>query len=155
VIRLLVVDDNAAIRAAVTELCAAAGDVTVVAECIDGSGAADAARHSRPDVVLMDLSMPGTGGLAATREVLAESADARVVVLTGSFSAATVREARAIGAVGYLVKDGDPAEPSAPESSSAKVWWSSTTRTRGATPTLGSSTADMGPPGADTGAVPR
>jgi DNA-binding NarL/FixJ family response regulator len=110
VIRLLVVDDNAAIRAAVTELCAAAGDVTVVAECIDGSGAADAARHSRPDVVLMDLSMPGTGGLAATREVLAESADARVVVLTGSFSAATIREARAIGAVGYLVKDGDPAE---------------------------------------------
>ncbi len=109
-IRLLVVDDNAAIRAAVTELCAAAGDVAVVAECSDGSGAADAARRSRPDVVLMDLSMPGTGGLAATRELLADSADARVVVLTGSFSVASVREAREIGAVGYLVKDGDPAE---------------------------------------------
>jgi DNA-binding NarL/FixJ family response regulator len=110
VIRLLVVDDNAAIRAAVTELCAAAGDVAVVAECSDGSAAADAARESRPDVVLMDLSMPGTGGLAATRELLAVQSDARVVVLTGSFSVESVREAEAIGAVGYLLKDGDPVE---------------------------------------------
>jgi DNA-binding NarL/FixJ family response regulator len=110
VIRLLVVDDNAAIRAAVSELCAAAGDVAVVAECSDGSGAAAAARQSSPDVVLMDLSMPGTGGLAATRQVLAERADARVVVLTGSFSVDSVREAEAIGAVGYLLKDGDPVE---------------------------------------------
>ncbi len=109
-IRLLVVDDNAAIRAAVTELCAAAGDVAVVAECSDGDAAADAARANRPDVVLMDLSMPGTGGLAATREVLAVQADARVVVLTGSFSVESVREAEAIGAVGYLLKDGDPVE---------------------------------------------
>ena len=109
-IRLLVVDDNAAIRAAVTELCAAAGDVAVVAECSDGSAAADAARESRPDVVLMDLSMPGTGGLAATRELLAVQSDARVVVLTGSFSVESVREAEAIGAVGYLLKDGDPVE---------------------------------------------
>lgn len=109
-IRLLVVDDNAAIRAAVAELCAAAGDVAVVAECSDGSTAADAARESRPDVVLMDLSMPGTGGLAATRELLAVQSDARVVVLTGSFSVESVREAEAIGAVGYLLKDGDPVE---------------------------------------------
>lgn len=109
-IKLLVVDDNPAIRTAVTELCAAAGDVAVVAECSDGSAAAAAVRESRPDVVLMDLSMPGTGGLAATREVLAEQADARVVVLTGSFSVDSVREAAAIGAVGYLVKDGDPVE---------------------------------------------
>ena len=58
-------------------------------------------------------SMPGTGGLAATRELLAESADARVVVLTGSFSVDSVREAQAIGAVGYLLKDGDPVEQSA------------------------------------------
>jgi DNA-binding NarL/FixJ family response regulator len=110
VIRLLVVDDNAAIRAAVTELCAAAGDVAVVAECSDGSAAADAARASRPDVVLMDLSMPGTGGLAATRELLAVQSDARVVVLTGSFSIESVRTAARLGAVGYLLKDGDPDE---------------------------------------------
>jgi DNA-binding NarL/FixJ family response regulator len=110
VIRLLVVDDSAAIRAALVELCAAAGDVAVVDECSDGSEAAAAARRSRPDVVLMDLAMPGTGGLAATREVLAEQADARVVVLTGSFSVDSVREAHAIGARGYLVKDGDPVE---------------------------------------------
>ena len=109
-IRLLVVDDNAAIRTAVTELCAAAGDLAVVAECSDGGAAADAARKSRPDVVLMDLSMPGTGGLTATRELLAEQPDARVVVLTGSFSVESVREAADVGAVGYLVKDGDPAE---------------------------------------------
>ena len=109
-IRLLVVDDNAVVRAALAELCAAAGDVAVVAECSDGSAAAEAARLARPDVVLMDLSMPGTGGLAATREVLAEQSDARVVVLTGSFSVESVRAAARLGAVGYLLKDGDPDE---------------------------------------------
>jgi DNA-binding NarL/FixJ family response regulator len=110
VIRLLVVDDNAAVRAALTELCAAAGDVAVVAECSDGGAAAETARWARPDVVLMDLSMPGVGGLAAAREVLAERSDARVVVLTGSISADSVHAAARLGAVGYLLKDGDPDE---------------------------------------------
>jgi DNA-binding NarL/FixJ family response regulator len=110
VIRLLVVDDSAAMRAGLIELCTAAGDVTVVAECSDGNTATAAARHSRPDVVLMDLSMPGTDGLTATRQLLAEQSDARVVVLTGSFSVESVRAAHALGAVGYLPKDGDPGE---------------------------------------------
>jgi DNA-binding NarL/FixJ family response regulator len=58
----------------------------------------------------MDLVMPGRTGLEATRDLLDAGVDSRVVLLTGSFSAATVREARALGAAGYLLKGDDPAE---------------------------------------------
>jgi DNA-binding NarL/FixJ family response regulator len=110
VITVLLADDHDFVRAALAELFAATEDITVVAECADGSEVLAAARRAGPQVVLMDLVMPGRTGLEATRDLLDAGVDSRVVLLTGSFSAATVREARALGAAGYLLKGDDPAE---------------------------------------------
>ncbi|HEX2073983.1 MAG TPA: response regulator transcription factor, partial [Geodermatophilus sp.] len=68
----------------------------------------EAARRSRPDVVLMDISMPGVDGIEATRRLRAVQPEVRVVMLTGSFSLSTVRDAQRVGAVGYLLKGDDP-----------------------------------------------
>lgn len=81
-IRVLVVDDHPLVRSALTELLSDEPDLTVVGECEDGSQVLDAVRRLRPDVVLMDLSMPGMDGLAATEALRAARAESRVVVLT-------------------------------------------------------------------------
>ena len=107
-ITVLVADDHAFIRASLVELFTASGDLTVVAECEDGAEVLDAARRTHPDVVLLDVAMPRVTGLEAARELLAACPESRVVVLTGSLSPALVREARAIGVRGYLLKDDDP-----------------------------------------------
>jgi DNA-binding NarL/FixJ family response regulator len=108
VIRVLLADDHAFVRDSLTELLSATDDVTVVAQCEDGEQVLDAARRTRPDVVLLDLAMPRVTGLQAARELLAEHPEARVVVLTGSLTPALVKEAQEIGVVGYLLKDDDP-----------------------------------------------
>jgi DNA-binding NarL/FixJ family response regulator len=79
---VLVVDDHPLVRSALTELLSDEPDLTVVGECEDGSQVLDAVRRLRPDVVLMDLSMPGMDGLAATEALRAARAESRVVVLT-------------------------------------------------------------------------
>lgn len=107
-IKVLLADDHAFVRDSLVELLSATGDVTVVAECEDGEQVLDAARRTRPDVVLLDLAMPRVTGLQAARELLAVHPEARVVVLTGSLTPALVKEAQAIGVVGYLLKDDDP-----------------------------------------------
>ncbi len=107
-VTLLIADDHPFVRGALVDLFTATGDITVVAECADGTEVVPAARRTRPDVVLMDLVMPRMGGLEATAALLAVQPEARVVVLTGSFSPASVREAHALGARGYLLKDEDP-----------------------------------------------
>jgi DNA-binding NarL/FixJ family response regulator len=109
VIKVLLADDHAFIRDSVAELLSASGDITVVAQCADGSEVLAAALRTQPQVVLMDLSMPDRTGLEATRDLLDAGVPSRVVLLTGSFSAASVREAWALGAAGYLLKDDDPA----------------------------------------------
>ncbi|GAB2967554.1 response regulator [Frigoribacterium salinisoli] len=108
-IRVLVVDDHPLVRAGLRALVDGEEGVQVVAEAADGERSLDAWRQHRPDVVLMDLSMPGIGGVEATRRLVEEHPDARVVVLTSVPDAATVREALGAGAVGYLLKDADPA----------------------------------------------
>jgi DNA-binding NarL/FixJ family response regulator len=108
VIKVLLADDHAFVRDSLTELLSATGDVTVVAQCEDGEQVLDAARRTRPDVVLLDLAMPRVTGLQAARELLAEHPEARIVVLTGSMTPALVKEAQEIGVVGYLLKDDDP-----------------------------------------------
>jgi DNA-binding NarL/FixJ family response regulator len=108
VITVLVADDHAFVRDSLVELFTASGDLTVVAECEDGGQVLDAARRTRPDVVLLDLAMPRVTGLQAARELLADRPESRVVVLTGSLTPALVREAREIGVVGYLLKGEDP-----------------------------------------------
>jgi DNA-binding NarL/FixJ family response regulator len=109
VIKVLLADDHAFVREALAQLLAATDDITVVAECADGSEVLEAARRTEPAVVLMDLAMPDRTGLEATRDLRDAGVPSRVVLLTGSFSVAAVREAHALGAAGYLLKDDDPA----------------------------------------------
>jgi DNA-binding NarL/FixJ family response regulator len=103
-IKVLLADDHAWVRSTVRDLLSASDDITVVAECADGSEVARAAADSRPDVVLTDLHMPRMGGLEAMRALLGAQPGVRVVVLTGSLCRQSAREAQALGAAGYLLK---------------------------------------------------
>jgi DNA-binding NarL/FixJ family response regulator len=105
VIRVLVADDHPFVRAALVDVLNAREDIDVVAECEDGDEVVAASQRTAPDVVLLDLRMPRMPGLEAARALLSVEPDARIILLTGSPSATTVHEARALGAAGYLVKD--------------------------------------------------
>ena len=107
-IRVLIVDDHPLVRQGLGVVLAGADDIEVVGAVADGSLAADAAESSGADIVLMDLSMPGTDGVQATVEVLARCSDVRVVVLTSFAEQARVLAALDAGAVGYLLKDTEP-----------------------------------------------
>lgn len=109
-IRVVVVDDHRFLREALTQLLEAAGDISVVGQCADGSEVAPAVRTLRPDVLLLDLQMPEMDGLTAARGVRTDHPQVRIVFLTGGLDPASVRAARAIGAAGYLLKDDDPAD---------------------------------------------
>jgi DNA-binding NarL/FixJ family response regulator len=105
--RVLLADDHAAIRAGLRMLLADAG-IVVVGEAADGEAAVTNARALRPDVVLMDLRMPGTDGIAATRTITAEGL-ADVLVLTTFDLDEYVDGALAAGAAGFLLKSAEPA----------------------------------------------
>ncbi len=102
--RVLLIDDSATLRLGVHTLLSTTSDLQVVAECADGGEAAEAARAHRPDVALMDISMPGTDGIVATGLVLEAVPDCRVLIFTMSDSAHDVERAYAAGAAGYLSK---------------------------------------------------
>ena len=102
------VDDHAMVRSGLTVLIDATGDLHVVGEAADGRQAVALAADLAPDVVLMDLSMPGMDGVEATRELLRQRPDSVVVVLTSFSDQPRVAEALKAGAVGYLLKDCDP-----------------------------------------------
>jgi DNA-binding NarL/FixJ family response regulator len=89
-------------------LLTTAGDMVVVGALEDGAGAAKAVIELEPDLVLMDLSMPGMDGIAATREIIAVRPEALVVVLTSFSDSARILGALEAGAVGYLLKDTEP-----------------------------------------------
>jgi DNA-binding NarL/FixJ family response regulator len=110
VIRVLIADDHAFVRRSLADLFAATDDITVVAECATGSEVLAAALATRPEVVLMDLVMPDRTGLEAIRDLRDAGVPSRVVLLTGSLSARAVREARVLGAAGYLLKGDDPGQ---------------------------------------------
>lgn len=109
-IRVVVVDDHAMVRTGLAALLEASDDLTVVGQAADGRAAREVAVETLPDVVLMDLSMPVMDGVAATREVLAAVPDAKVVVLTSFSDRRRVSEALDAGAVGYQLKDCEPAD---------------------------------------------
>jgi len=109
-IRVLVVDDHRLVRAGLITLLEAAGDIEVAGEAADGRQALEAARAVAPDVVLMDLSMPVLDGVAATRLLLEERPQARVIALTSFSDRQRVNDALAAGAIGYLLKDSRPDE---------------------------------------------
>jgi DNA-binding NarL/FixJ family response regulator len=110
VIRVLLVDDHRLLRAGLESLLTAVGDISVVASASDGAEAVAAAADLRPDVILMDLSMPGMGGVEATRKIVAADPSVAVVVLTSFSDRELVLDAVDAGAVGYLLKDAKPEE---------------------------------------------
>ncbi len=102
--RILIADDHALFRDGLRSLLDAHG-VTTVAEARNGREAVELTRLHRPDIVLMDLTMPEVGGLAATRLIRSEFPDVKVVVLTASEDDADLFEAVKSGAQGFLPKD--------------------------------------------------
>jgi DNA-binding NarL/FixJ family response regulator len=110
VIRVLIAEDHALVRAGLAELLENRADVEVVAQAANGTEAVAQASEARPDVVLMDLSMPEMDGIEATRRICAAVPDANVVVLTSFSDRERILEALDAGAVGYLLKDLAPDE---------------------------------------------
>lgn len=107
---VLLVDDHPLVRAGLAALIASADDLEVAGEASGGEQAVRLAADLAPDVVLMDLSMPGMDGVEATRAVLAAVPDTNVVVLTSFHDQGRVADALGAGAIGYLLKDVDPRE---------------------------------------------
>lgn len=109
-IRLVLVDDHAMVRAGLEQLLGGDPGVEVVGTAADGAAAVDVVAATRPDVVLMDLQMPGTDGVAATRLIREGSPDVQVVILTSYSDRDRIVGALDAGAVGYLLKDAEPEE---------------------------------------------
>jgi DNA-binding NarL/FixJ family response regulator len=109
-IDVLLADDHQLVRSGLETLIGAADDMQVVASASDGAEAVALAAEHHPDVILMDLSMPGVDGVAATRRILAEGLTTQILVLTSFTDRDRVMDALDAGAVGYLLKDSEPAE---------------------------------------------
>jgi DNA-binding NarL/FixJ family response regulator len=103
-IRVLLVDDHAVMRAGLRALLSTEPDIEVVGEAATGEEGVDLAIQLRPDVVLMDLSMPGIGGMAATRRIAAAGLSARVLVLTLHGEQEYLLPLLEAGGAGYLTK---------------------------------------------------
>ncbi|RFA11143.1 DNA-binding response regulator [Subtercola boreus] len=104
---VLVVDDHPLVRGGLGTLISSTADLTVVAEAGSGADAVRLAAELRPDVILMDLSMPGLDGVEATRRIVQQQPGAHIVVLTSFHDRVKVREALGAGAIGYLLKDAE------------------------------------------------
>lgn len=104
-IRILVADDHLVVRSGLNGMLASQPDFTVVGEADDGAEAVRLALRLEPDLILMDLRMPGTDGVAAIEELRAAGSTANVLVLTTYDSDADILRAVEAGATGYLLKD--------------------------------------------------
>ncbi|HEU5486657.1 MAG TPA: response regulator transcription factor [Microlunatus sp.] len=107
-IRVLVVDDHTILRAGLAALLTATGDIELVGEAAGGEEAVRLAAELRPDVILMDLSMPGMDGVTATRKIVAKHPGTHVIVLTSYTDQQWISDALEAGAEGYLLKHSGP-----------------------------------------------
>lgn len=110
VVTVLVVDDHPVVRRGLTTFLANEPDMTVIGSAASGEEALTMAENLHPALVLMDVSMPGIGGIEATRRLVATDPDVRVVMLTSFGGHERMVEALKAGAVGYVVKDTAPAD---------------------------------------------
>lgn len=107
-VRVLLADDHAVVRAGLAQLFGTTHDIEVVGAAVDGADAVSLTLELQPDVVLMDLSMPGVDGTEATRQITASGAPTRVIALTSFSDRDRIMETFDAGAVGYLLKDAAP-----------------------------------------------
>ncbi|MBF8221757.1 MULTISPECIES: UvrY/SirA/GacA family response regulator transcription factor [Halomonas] len=103
-IRVIVADDHHLVRTSIARMLDAEEGITVVAEAADGEEAIAQARQHRPDIVLMDIRMPGIGGLEATRKIIKGMSDIRVLVLTAYLEDAFAQRLLDAGASGFISK---------------------------------------------------
>jgi DNA-binding NarL/FixJ family response regulator len=109
-IRVLVVDDHPVVRRGITDLLGSVADVEVVGTAGDGATGVAMAATLDPDVVLMDIEMPGVDGVEATQRIGATASRAAVVILTTFADRQRITRALDAGAAGYLLKDAEPSE---------------------------------------------
>ncbi len=109
-VSVVLVDDHRLVRVGLRSLLESTPEFTVIGEAGEGREAIALVSRLRPDVVLMDLSMPVMDGVAATREITAQHLEVRVLVLTSFTDRARVHEVLAAGAIGYVLKDAEPAQ---------------------------------------------
>jgi DNA-binding NarL/FixJ family response regulator len=109
-IRVLLAEDHAVVRAGLLQLFAHIDDIEIVGAATGGEEAVALAAEHKPDVVLMDLEMPGIDGIEATRRIRAADPGVNVVVLTAFSDRGRILRAIDAGAVGYLLKDAEPDE---------------------------------------------
>jgi DNA-binding NarL/FixJ family response regulator len=109
-IRVLLADDHGVVRDGLSRLLGSVPDIEVVAAAADGDQAVELAREHHPDVVLMDLRMPGMDGSEATRRLLESDPAMHVVILTSFSERDEILGALDAGAIGYLLKDAEPDE---------------------------------------------
>jgi DNA-binding NarL/FixJ family response regulator len=109
-IRLLIADDHAVVRTGLEQLVATFDGVELVGAAGNGEDAVRLAGERRPDVVLMDIEMPGLDGIEATRRITADHPEVAIVVLTSFSDREQILRALDAGAVGYLLKDAEPDE---------------------------------------------
>ena len=106
-ISVLVVDDHDLVRSGITRMLADNPDIDVIGEASSGEAAVDAVRQQRPDIVLMDIRMPGIGGLEATRKILRLDDSIRVIVVTACADDPYPTRVMQAGATAYITKGAD------------------------------------------------
>ncbi|MCL7930310.1 UvrY/SirA/GacA family response regulator transcription factor [Halomonas llamarensis] len=109
-INVLIADDHHLVRTSIAHLLNQEGDIRIVGEADDGESAVAQSQRLRPDIVLMDIRMPGIGGLEATRRLHRGMEDIRVLILTAHMEDNVARKMLEAGATGFLSKGAEPAE---------------------------------------------